>query len=120
VDAIHFDVLRAFGGAQGARNEGATEFAIARPRNNIPYRDPSVYELAAAYTFGLAKNHGYADGNKRVALAAGATFLHMNGVDFIVDEREAVVAVHAVCEDKLDEAALANWFREHSTPHTAP
>ena len=69
-----------------------------------------------AYTFGLAKNHGYADGNKRVALAAGATLLHVNGVDFIVDEEQVVVVIHALCEDEIDEASLASWFRENSAP----
>ncbi|MBT5713240.1 hypothetical protein HOI71_19500, partial [Candidatus Poribacteria bacterium] len=54
--------------------------------------------------------------DQRVALAAGATFLHVNGIDFIVDEREAVIAIHSVCEDATDEAALAAWFRANSAP----
>ena len=116
VDAIHFDLLRTFGGGHGVRDEGAIESALARPRNKLAYEEPSSYDLAAAYTFGLAKNHGYADGNKRVALAAGATFLHANGIDFIVDEPQVVVVVHALCEDECDEATLANWFMENATP----
>ncbi len=116
VDAMHFDLLRAFGGQQGVRDDGAIESALARPRNKAAYEEPSLFDLAAAYTFGLAKNHGYTDGNKRVALAAGATFLHANGIDFIVDEQEAVVAIHSLCEDEIDEPTLAAWFRENSAP----
>ena len=116
VDAIHFDLLRTFGGAHGLRDGGAIESALARPRNKLACESPDIHDLAAAYTFGLAKNHGYADGNKRVALAVGGTFLHVNGVDFIVDEEQVVVVIHALCEDEIDEAALANWLRENSAP----
>ncbi|MAF11784.1 type II toxin-antitoxin system death-on-curing family toxin [Candidatus Poribacteria bacterium] len=113
---MHFDLLRAFGEQQGVRDDGAIESALARPRNKAAYDKPSLSDLAAAYTFGLARNHGYTDGNKRVALAAGATFLHANGIDFIVDEQEAVVAIHALCEDEIDEPTLVAWFRENSAP----
>ena len=71
--------------------------------------------VAAAYAFGLAKNHGYVDGNKRVDFTAAVTFLAVNGVEFLVDEHEAVLVMESLCEDEIDEETLAIWFSENST-----
>lgn len=115
VNAFHFDQLREHGGLRGVEDDGLIESALARPRQKANYEEPSLYDLAAAYTFGLAKNHGYKDGNKRVGLVAGAAFLHVNGIDFVADEQEAVIVMQSVCENETDEAMLANWFKQHST-----
>lgn len=115
VDTIHAELLREHGGARGVREGGddLIESALARPRNRFAYRpagcDPC--DLAAAYLFGLARNHGYLDGNKRVALAAAATFLLVNDWRLMADEGSAYETVIAVAAGRLGEKALAAWIR---------
>ena len=117
VDTIHAELLEEHGGPPGVRDEDLIESALARPVNRLAYEPSSdLADLAAAYLFGLVKNHGYADGNKRVAFAAAATFLLLNGRELIASEPEAYDIVMAVTGGSVSEAALAEWIRRHLKP----
>lgn len=114
-DAIHFDQLRQHGGSPGVRDENALESALARPRNRWSYQpDSDLAALAAAYGYGLAANHGYQDGNKRVAFMAMYVFLGLNGWEIDAPESEVVQLMLALAGGRLGEAQLAAWLRDHS------
>ena len=87
--AIHETQLRRFGGPPGIRDLGALESALSRPQNKLAYESADLSALAAAYAFGIARNHPFVDGNKRAAFLVVVTFLGLNGVDFLVGEAEA-------------------------------
>ena len=93
VIAIHDVQLRRFGGPQGVRDAGALESALGRARNRWAYEEGDLPMLAAAYAFGIARNHPFVDGNKRAALLSLVTFLGLNGIDFVAAEAEAVVMI---------------------------
>lgn len=114
VDTMHSELLREHGGAPGIRDGGEDliESALARPRNRFAYQPASdLADLAAAYLFGLTKNHGYVDGNKRIGLAAAATFLLLNGLRMTATEMDAYDAVIGVVEGRLSEEEIARWLR---------
>ncbi len=113
VKAIHDRQLRLFGGPPGIRDEGALESALGRPVNRRAYQSADLAELAAAYAFGIARNHPFVDGNKRASLLAMITFFGLNGVDFIADEAEAVVMIRGVAVGEIDEEGLARWIRDN-------
>ena len=113
VQAIHAQQLKLFGGPPGLRDEGALESALGRPMNRAAYGEPDLAELAAAYAFGIAKNHPFIDGNKRAALLALVTFLGLNDIDFLVDEAEAVVMIRGLAAGEIDEAGLTRWIRDN-------
>ena len=112
VHAIHDRQLAEHGGLAGIRDAGAIESALARPRNLAIYGDPDSAALAASYVYGLARNHGFSDGNKRTAWVVGRVFLADNGYQLGFDAMEAVRTVEAVAGGTLSEEALACWFRE--------
>jgi death on curing protein len=113
LDAIHQAQLREHGGTAGVRDEGLLESALARPRHKFAYaKRADVATLAAAYAFGLAKNHGFVDGNKRVAFVAAYVFLGLNGYDLDATEPEVVTTMEGVAASRVSEAVLATWFRE--------
>ncbi len=117
VDTIHAELLHEHGGSPGVRDEDLIESALARPvhrHHYEPTRDPA--ELAAAYLFGLVKNHGYVDGNKRVGFAAAAVFLLLNGWVLTASEMEAYDVVMGVAAGTFSEADLVVWFRQHAEP----
>jgi death-on-curing protein len=119
VEAIHSELLLEHGGAAGVRAGGddLLESALARPKNRLAYEpDSDLATLAAAYLFGLVKNHAYVDGNKRVAFAAAATFLLLNGWRLTTPETEAYDAVIATVERRRTESDLADWLRENWEP----
>lgn len=119
VDVIHSELLQEHGGATGIRAGGddLIESALARARNRFAYAPGSdVATLAAAYLFGLTRNHGYVDGNKRVGFAAAATFLVLNGVRLTAPEVEAYDLVIGVVEGRYSEDAVADWIRTTSEP----
>ena len=117
VDAIHFDQIQQHGGAAGIRDENAIEAALARPRNRRAYEPESdLADLAAAYGYGLARSHGYTDGNKRVAFAVMYTFLGLNGWEIDAPEPAVVQLTVDVAAGRCDERALAMWLREHVSP----
>jgi death on curing protein len=119
VDTIHSELLHEHGGAPGIRDGGDAliESALARPRNRLAYESASdLADLAAAYLFGLTRNHGYVDGNKRVAFAAATTFLLVNCWRLTASESAAYGAVIAVAEGQIAEGALAAWIRGNISP----
>lgn len=113
VQAIHAQQLKLFGGPPGLRDEGSLESALGRPVNRAGYGEPDLAELAAAYAFGIAKNHPFVDGNKRAALLALVTFLGLNDIDFLVDEAEAVLMIRGLAAGEIDEAGLTRWVRDN-------
>lgn len=116
VDAIHNDQLREHGGLPGIRDENVLESALARPQQKWHYADQTdVPLLAAAYAFGLVRNHPYRDGNKRIGFLAMVTFLGMNGHDLLATDAEVVAEILALAEGSVSEEALADWIRQHST-----
>ena len=117
VDVIHSEMLREHGGAPGVRQGGEDliESALARPQNRFAYSPESdLPALAAAYLTGLAKNHGYVDGNKRVAFACATTFLRLNGLRLTASEPEAYDAVIGLVEGRYSEEQIAAWIRSQS------
>lgn len=116
IDAIHNDQLREHGGLPSIRDENVLESALARPLQKWHYADRTdVPMLAAAYAFGLVKNHPYRDGNKRVGFLAMATFLGMNGRDLTATDAEVVAEILALADGSASEESLADWIRQHST-----
>ena len=111
--AIHDSQLREHGGPPGVRDQGALESALGRPMNQWAYEQPDLAQLAAAYAFGIAKNHPFVDGNKRTALLAIVTFLGLNDIDFLADEAEAVVMIRGLAAGEISEESLARWIRDN-------
>lgn len=119
VDTIHSELLLEHGGAAGITLGGddLLESALARPRNRLAYEPGSdLAALAAAYLFGLVKNHAYVDGDKRVGFAAAATFLWLNGSRLTASESDAYDAVIGTVEGSLTESDLADWIRKNTEP----
>jgi death on curing protein len=116
VTAIQSEQLALFGGAQGVRDAQLLESALDRPRNKHAYGEESLPVLAAAYAFGIARNHAFVDGNKRTALLAIYTFLGLNDIEFTADEAEAAVVIEALAAGKFSEAELAAWIVKHVEP----
>lgn len=115
VDAIHNDQLREHGGLTGIRDENVLESALARPQQKWHYAGRTdVPVLAAAYAFGLVRNHPYRDGNKRIGFLAMVTFLGMNGHDLTATDADVVAEIVALAEGGVSEEALADWIRQHS------
>jgi death on curing protein len=115
LDAVHADQIREHGGRAGVRDENLLESALTRPRRKWNYAARvDVAALAAAYAFGLVRNHPYRDGNKRVGFLAMVTFLGVNGYDFSANEAEVVSEIVALADGTVSEAALAVWIRQHT------
>ena len=114
VDAIHTDMLATHGGLAGPASDELLEAALARLRQRWSYEaGADIPALAAAYAYGIAQNHPYADGNKRVAFVAMAVFLGLNGLDLIAEEPDVVSTMIALASGNLEEAELAEWIRRH-------
>lgn len=111
--AIHSRQLRRFGGASGLRDEGMLRSALERPINKWRYEKAPLDEIAAAYAFGLAKNHAFVDGNKRIAFMAMMVFLHKNGVAFSPDPAEATTIIVSLAAGEVSEQSLVRWIRDN-------
>ena len=111
--AAHAEQLAEHGGGEGVRDAGALESAMTRPRDLALYGKPDAAALAAAYAFGIARNHPFVDGNKRTAAVAAETFLVLNGHALAATDAELVVAMLALAAGELAEDELADWFRLH-------
>lgn len=115
VDTLHQEMIREHGGSYGVREAGLIESALSRPRNRWSYEPGAdLAVLAAAYGFGLARNHGYIDGNKRVAFMSLYVFLGLNGLELEVSEIEVVAIMTSVADGSLPEEELAAWIRTHA------
>lgn len=112
---FHRELILEHGGLPGLKDEGALESTLARPRNFLAYTpDASLARLAAAYGFGFARNHVFADGNKRIALAAINVFLQINGANLDLEEAEAVIVMNDFASGRIDEDLLAAWISQHA------
>lgn len=114
VMAIHADLLDQHGGLAGVRDGGLVLAALARPRHRGEYGGSDLFTCAAAYGFGLAKNHGFVDGNKRTAFQAMYTFLGLNGMELIATEPDAVTTMLALADGTLSEEELRERLQENS------
>lgn len=115
VQAIHADQIRQHGGSLGLRDEGLLESALLRPQNRWNYEtDTDLAAIAAAYGFGLARNHAFIDGNKRVAFQVMYVFLGLNGHRIVATEPEVVTLMMGVAAGTVGEVTLAGWLRNHT------
>ncbi len=115
VDAIQTDMLLTHGGMPGLRDENLLESTLARPKQRLGYEPAAdLAALAAAYGYGVVRNHPYNDGNKRVAFVVMAVFLGLNGLEFTASEADVVTTMVALASGDLDEDALSDWIRLHT------
>ena len=112
--ALQERLLAEFGGLSGVRDPGLLDSALARPRQLFAYRKPSLFDLAAAYAFGLVRNHPFLDGNKRIGFTTAIIFLELNGYRFTASEVEATVKTLALAARDVDEASYSVWLKENS------
>jgi death on curing protein len=115
---LHDISLAQHGGLSGIRDEGLLESALARPENFAVDEQPDVAELAACYAVGLAKNHPFADGNKRAAFLALGLFLRLNGYRLVAAQPDATVTMLAVAAGEIDQAQLVQWIRANMAKET--
>lgn len=113
---LHDESLAEHGGAGGLRDEGLLDSALAWPLNLLAYGEPDTADLAAAYGIGLAKNHAFVDGNKRVAFLAVGLFLALNGHRLNASQADATLTVLSIAAGEMDEPAFARWIRANCVP----
>jgi death-on-curing protein len=117
LEALQADQVLEHGGSLGIRDEGLLDSALARPQQKWHYEPATdLATLAAAYAFGVAKNHPFVDGNKRAALVAAYTFLAINDLDLDAPETEAVSMMLGLADGSIPEEDLASWIRSHLIP----
>ncbi len=116
VKAIHLKQIQRHGGGHGTRDEGMLESALARLQNLAAYGEPTMFEMAASYAFGTARNHPFVDGNKRTAFVSAALFLRMNGQVLNADTAEAALVFLRLAAGEMQEAELADWLRSNASP----
>lgn len=112
--AVHEAQLAEHGGSAGVRDPGLLDSALARPQNLVAYGSPDAADCAAAYGFGIARNHPFIDGNKRTAFVCAELFLVLNGHELVADDLSCVTTMLAVAAGELNEAAFAAWLRQHT------
>lgn len=110
---LHSEQLALFGGPEGIRDHGPLESALGRPLNKFAYGETDLAALAAAYAFGLARNHPSVDGNKRAAFGAMIVFLGLNDVDFLVPPESATAIILSLAAGEVGEEGLARWIRDN-------
>lgn len=113
---LHGESLVLHGGAQGVRDEGLRDSALGRPENLAAYGQPDVFDCAAAYAFGLSKNHPFVDGNKRAGFLGAGMFLRLNGHRLTASQHDATLTMLALAAGDLGEADFAAWLRTHTAP----
>lgn len=112
--SLHEQLLAAFGGAPGIRDEGLYDSALARPENLFAYGKPSVFDLAAGHAFGLVKNHPFVDGNKRTGFAVAALLIELNGYRFSAAEADVVVRTLGLAASAISEAEYSAWLKANA------
>jgi death on curing protein len=110
---VHAEQLALFGGADGVRDPGLIESALGWPRHKFAYGESDLAALAAAYAFGIARNHPFVDGNKRTAFASMIVFLGLNGIDFDVPPPDATAMIMALAAGEVSEESLTRWIRDN-------
>ncbi len=118
--ALHERLLAEFGGMDGLRDEGLLDSALARPRQLLAHGKPDMFALAAAYAFGLTRNHAFLDGNKRIGFTTSILFLELNGHRFAASEVEATLSTMALAAGELSEAGFAKWLKANSRQSRRP
>ena len=117
VRMLHAESLQLFGGSPGIRDETLLKSALDRPKNKWHYNTSlDLFELAAAYGFGIAKNHAFIDGNKRTSLLAIRTFLFVNDYLFVPKETETVTMIEGLAAGTVDEEMLTAWIKDNTSP----
>ena len=116
VMAMHHESIREHGGAAGIRDALLLESALGRARNLYEYEGADEFRLAAAYAFGICRNHPFVDGNKRTSLAALGVFLELNGYRLIAPEPDAALTILELAQGTLTEPELAEWIKANSEP----
>lgn len=116
VDVFHAEQLAEHGGLAGLKDENALEAALARPHNKMAYGEPDLFEFAAAYLYGIVKNHPYSDGNKRTGFLAAYTFLYINGYEIEASEAMIVTFVQSVAAGEIDEDGATRFLADHCVP----
>jgi death on curing protein len=115
VIAIHEALIAEHGGPAGIRDRGLLESTLARPRNLRAYSESaSLFDLAASYAYGLARNHCFVDGNKRVAFTAALTFLSLHGIGLEASQEEKYLTFLKLAEGEVSEPELSAWLESHS------
>ncbi len=114
--AIHDEQLAEHGGASGVRDVGLLESALARPLNLFSFGAPDIPALAAAYAFGIVRNHPFIDGNKRTGLVVAELFLMLNGLTLTANDEACVLTILALAAGDLSEEDLAGWIRRNCAP----
>ena len=112
--AIHDEQLAEHGGRPGIRDLGLLESTLARPLNRAAYAEATVFDLAAAYAFGIVRNHPFVDGNKRVALLAAALFLIEHDVEISASDDTVVTSMLSLADGSMDEGGFALWLRNNA------
>ncbi len=116
IEIIHDEQLAEHGGAEGIRDAGLLESALARPRNLFAYGEADICALAAAYAAGIVRNHPFVDGNKRTGFLAAYSFLAVNGLELDAPEAEAVVMALDLASGEMPEEGFAAWLRDRTEP----
>ena len=114
VIAIHDEQIAVHGGIPGIRDDGLLSSALTRPKQKANYGDPSLFDLAAAYAYGIIRNHPFVDGNKRTGFLVAYVFLNINGWDLRSSEVEAVTTVMDLAAGEMDEPGFSNWLKSKS------
>ena len=114
VESVHSMLLAEHGGGSGIRDKPLLDSALARAKQKFSYdANVSIFDLAAAYSFGIAKNHPFVDGNKRTAFTMGTLFLEINGLKLNATEVDATITFENLATDLINEKELSLWFKEH-------
>jgi death-on-curing protein len=115
---LHAEQLALFGGPDGIRDQGMLESALGRPINKFAYGETDLAALAAAYGFGIARNHPFVDGNKRAAFGVIIVFLGLNDIDFLVPPESATVMILSLAAGEVNEEGLTRWIRDNWPPES--
>ena len=116
IETIHEAQLAEHGGLLGVRDAGLLASALARPQNLALYATPDMAELAAAYGYGISRNHAFIDGNKRTGFVAAELFCALNGFELVANDSDCVLAMLAVASGEITEEAFADWLRANLRP----
>ena len=116
IEIIHREQLLEHGGLPGLKDENALEAALARPKHKAAYGEPNLFELAAAYVFGIARNHPFADGNKRTSFLSAYVFLRIHGFQIEAEQGQIIAFMQEVAAGNVDETGIAAFLKDFSIP----